>query len=161
LVDPWIPFPTVLFAEDDDLGNSIMIDEYDGVFFSSTGFAFGRRIVTIDAGQQAYKINHNDILAGNSASLELENTNVDYLTSATAKVILIIRGSSPATSAFQIIEDTTPNSGAGILKEDFPSVSIGSTRYLTSKELSFSSGKYITVKVISGNIGGVTGFVIE
>ena len=153
-------FPTIL--PEDDLTNSIWIDEYDGVVFNdTTNGPIGKRLVTVDSGQQAFKVNHGSITAGSSASLELENTNADYQTSGTAKVILIILGSSTTVTDFEIIEDSTANAGTGTQKEDFPSVSLGSNEFITSKELEFAASRYITIKANTGNITSISGFVIE
>ena len=154
-------FNKIFGAEDDGDLASIPINEYNGDEFPNLGNPIGRRVVIIDSGQQAYKINHGSITAGTSASIELENTNVDYQTTGTAKVILIIRGSNTTVTDFEIIEDATTGAGTGTTKEDFPSVSIGSAKHITSKELSFAASKFITVKCTTGLISGVSGFVIE
>lgn len=159
---PVVFFPSIIpLGEDDEDLASIQINEYDGVIFHNVGTEIGKRVVTIDTGKQASKINHSTITAGTSASLELENSNADYQTSGIAKVILIIEGNATTLTDFEIIEDTTANLGTGIPKEDFSSVSLVGSRFITSKELEFAASKYITIKVNTGTVGTVTGYVIE
>ncbi len=162
---PIVIFPSILPSasggEDDFELASILINEYEGLGFATVTNPIGKRVVIIPEGQQAYKINFGSTTAGTSDSLHLENTNVNYQTTGTAKVILIIQGGSPTVSDFEIIEDSSADAGTGTVKEDFPSIALSSTRYITTKELSFAASKFITIKVTTGTSTNITDFVIE
>ena len=156
--------PSILFqVEDLDLANFLTVNEYTGFGdFEAVATPAGQRAIKIEDGEVVFNIgSRTAINAGNSKSLELQNTNVDFQTSGPAKVILIILGSATTLTDFEIIEDSSADSGAGTQKEDFPSVSIGAAKYITSKTLSFAASKFITIKVNTGNIGAVFGYVIE
>ena len=166
MVFPWIwfqaIFPSTTTGEDDGDVASIHIDDFDGHLYKVKASGVARRVVIIDNGQQAYKVKFPlSITGGTSKSALNAITNAAYTTSGTAKVILIITGSNTTVTDFEIIEDSSQDAGTGTVKEDFSNVALPAGTSITSKELSFASGKYITVKSNTGTITTVAGYIIE
>jgi hypothetical protein len=155
---PIVIFPSIL---EDDLSNFVYVQKYTGTgTFSSLTAPLGVEAIKREDGQETFILVHGNINA-TSASLELENTNVDYQTTGAAKVILIIQGSGTTVTDFEIIEDATADAGTGTTLEDFPSVNLNASTYITSKVLDVAASKYITVKVTTGIITSVSGILVE
>jgi len=141
----------------------VYVIKYSGetLFGGSTGSGMGVEAIQRENTQKTYILTHGSITAGNTASLELENTNTDYQTTAAAKVILMITGSATTVTDFEIMEHTVADSGAGNQLEDFPAVSLSATLRITSKVLTIPAGSYVNIKATTGNIGSVIGVLVE
>jgi hypothetical protein len=111
--------------------------------------------------QDTYTLTHGLITAGNTASLELQNTNVDYQTSKAARIVLTIQGNATTLTDFEIREHTVFDNSGGNLLEDFPSVSLAANNLITSKVLDVPAGSYINVKVNTGTITSVEALLVE
>jgi len=147
--------------EDDELSNFVYVNKYSGTGqFDTIGEFLGVEAIKREDTQKTYILTHGSITATNTASLELENTNVDYQTTLAAKVILIIQGGSPPTTDFEIFQGDSADA-ATLQLEDFSSVSIGTSTYITSKVLSVAAGKYISVRSNTGTVAAVVGLLIE
>jgi len=163
LVHPVVFFPSILF-DGDELGNFVTLPKFTGVgLFGTNGTgAFGQESIKIEDGQKSYILGHaSNITGGSSASLELENTNADYQTTASAKIIVIVAGSNTTVTDFEIIEDSSADAGSGTQLEDFPSVSLGASTRITSKTLTVAASKYITIKSNTGTISDVIAILVE
>ena len=131
----------------------------DTVSFPQIAF----RSVTVDTGKKAHKVYHGTRTAVSGAVSVLNaNTGTSYgATSAEAKVVLVIRGSSTITlSDFEIFQGNA-DAGTDTLLEDFSGVSLTSLKYITSKVLTLASGKHLTIRPNAGNITSVVGYIIE
>ena len=146
--------------EDDELSNFIYVNKYAGAgAFGASTLPIGVEAIKREDTQKSYILTHGTI-TGATASLELENTNVDYQTTLAAKVILIIQGGSSLTD-FEIFQGDSANA-ATLQLEDFPTVpTISSSRYITSKVLSVAAGKYISVRANTGTITTVNAILVE
>jgi len=166
---PWGPplylYTTTTTGLDDEvlgLANAIQVPAYDGRLRHLLTSDIGFTSIKVEDTESDNKVIHTtNISAGNSASVEGHEDNADYQTSGAAKVVLIIRGSNTTLQAFTVYEDTTANAGTGTVLQTFTNLSMGVTNYITTKVLSVSSGKYITVKAVTGNVSDITGYVVE
>lgn len=156
----WGPPLYLYTVEADDLANTLIVPDFQGrSAFSSVADPIAYRMIDV-TNKTVQKLYHGTITAGNAASLESINDNADYQTTASATVIVVIQGNATTLSDCEIYDDTSANAAAGTQKEDFTGISMLASRFVTSKVLSFASGKYITVKANTGTITSANAWVI-